>query len=90
MIIRQTEKRMNMHHLQTLCYLPYINNDKVDEKFEPCNDKDTSIFTFKYSSEKIDLMTRLAKQNWSEAQEKIRDVIKEAWEKKRDARSRGA
>ena len=35
-------------------------------------------------------MTRLAKQNWSEAEEKIKDVIKEAWEKKRDARSRGA
>jgi hypothetical protein len=69
----------------TLCYTPYLCNDKVKENFEPCVEYFMTKFT--YSKEEIDFMVELAKQNWSEAAEKeVKNIIIEAWKKKRDAR----
>jgi len=72
-------------HPCTLCYIPYLRNDKVKENFTPCADYFMTKFT--YNEEEIDLMIKLAKQNWLEAADKkVKNIIIEAWKKKRDAR----
>jgi phospholipase A2 len=68
-----------------VCYIPYLRNDKVKENFEPCIEYFMTKFT--YNEKEIDLMIELAKQNWLEtAEEKVKKIIIEAWEKKRDDR----
>uniref|UniRef100_U9THW9 Lysophospholipase n=1 Tax=Rhizophagus irregularis (strain DAOM 181602 / DAOM 197198 / MUCL 43194) TaxID=747089 RepID=U9THW9_RHIID len=72
-------------HPCTLCYIPYLPNDKVKKNFAPCVEYFMTKFT--YNEEEIDLMIKLAKQNWLEAaEEKVKNIIIEAWKKKRDAR----
>jgi phospholipase A2 len=72
-------------HPCTLCYIPYLPNDKVKKNFTPCVEFFMTKFT--YSEEEIDLMVKLAKQNWLEAaEEKVKNIIIEAWKKNRDAR----
>lgn len=69
----------------TLCYIPYLPNDKVKENFKPC--VEYFMTKFHYDEEEIDLMIKLAKQNWLEAaEEKVKNIIIEAWKKNRDAR----
>ncbi|CAG8443343.1 11240_t:CDS:2 [Ambispora leptoticha] len=73
-------------HDTTLVYMPFLPNEKVDKDFVPAKSKITKFNCFTYSPENVDLVTRLAKQNWSEAEEIVKSVIKDAWEKKRTAR----
>ncbi|CAB5205811.1 unnamed protein product [Rhizophagus irregularis] len=55
------------------------------ENFAPCVEYFMTKFT--YNEEEIDLMIKLAKQNWLEAaEEKVKNIIIEAWKKKIDAR----
>ncbi|CAB4407718.1 unnamed protein product [Rhizophagus irregularis] len=70
----------------TFCYLPYLPNDKVDKTFVPSTAKFASFANFTYTPDQIDLMVRLAKQNWLEVEEKVKGVVIDAWKKKRDKR----
>src|SRR6266542_1473541 len=76
-------------HPCAFCYLPYLPNDKVDKDFVPSTAKFASFANFTYTPEQIDLMIRLAKQNWLEVEEKVKGVVIDAWKKKRDARLSG-
>ncbi|CAI2174221.1 16345_t:CDS:10 [Funneliformis geosporum] len=73
-------------HPSIFCYLPFLPNEKVDKNFVPSTAKFASFANFSYTPEQIDLMVSLAKQNWLEAEEKVKGVIIDAWKKKRDAR----
>lgn len=76
-------------HPCVFVYLPYLPNEKVDKDFVPSTAKFASFANFTYSPEQIDLMIRLAKQNWLEVEEKIKGVVIDTWKKKRDARLQG-
>ncbi|GES80689.1 putative lysophospholipase [Rhizophagus clarus] len=64
----------------TLCYIPYLPNDKFKENFNPCVEYFMNKLT--YNEEEIDLMIKLAKQNWLEAaKEKVKNIVIEAYGK---------
>ncbi|CAG8578957.1 8825_t:CDS:2 [Ambispora gerdemannii] len=73
-------------HDTTLVYMPFLANEKVDKDFIPATSKVCAFNCFTYTPENVDLVTRLAKQNWSEVEEIVKSVIKDAWEKKKIAR----
>ncbi|RHZ58610.1 hypothetical protein Glove_372g44 [Diversispora epigaea] len=72
-----------------LCYMRYLKNDKVDPSFEPSTSKSTTRFNFSYTTAQIDLMTRLAKENWLESEKQVKEIIIDTWKKKRHARLNG-
>ncbi|CAG8618141.1 4810_t:CDS:1, partial [Diversispora eburnea] len=72
-----------------LCYLRYLQNDKVDPNFEPATASFSTRFNFDYSTAQVDLMTRLAKANWLESEKQVKEIIIDTWNKKRDARLNG-
>ncbi|CAG8544901.1 1882_t:CDS:10 [Paraglomus occultum] len=75
-----------MTHPATFLYLPFLPNDKVDPTFVPSTAKFCAFNNFTYTSEQIDLIVKLALQNWSEVESTVKNVIKGVWEKKRAAR----
>ncbi|CAG8594158.1 7558_t:CDS:2, partial [Dentiscutata erythropus] len=79
------------HNLQAtipvvFCHLPYLKNDKVDPTFVPLKAKFADTLNFVYTTEQVDLMFNVAKQNWLESEHKIKEVIIEEWKKKKHAR----
>ncbi|KAF0539673.1 FabD/lysophospholipase-like protein [Gigaspora margarita] len=76
-------------HPFTLCYFPYLPNDKVDPKFIPATEKFMAFNNFTYTSEQVDKTVQLAKQNWADGQQKVKEVIIEVWKKKKAARLGG-
>ncbi|CAJ0911753.1 2227_t:CDS:2 [Entrophospora sp. SA101] len=63
-------------------YLPFLENSKVDDKFIPCTEKFCNFANFTYTRDQVDLIVRLAKQNWMEVEDKVKSVIIETWKKK--------
>ncbi|CAG8572805.1 10206_t:CDS:10 [Funneliformis mosseae] len=69
-----------------LCYLPFVPHEKVDKNFMPFKDRSTSFAKFDYTPEVVDKIIKLAKQNWLEAEERVKNVVIDAWKKKKDNR----
>ncbi|RHZ77887.1 hypothetical protein Glove_169g44 [Diversispora epigaea] len=65
-----------------LCLLQYLPNDKVDPTFEPATADFATLNKFSYSTENVDLLIKLAKQNWKE-------IVIDTWKKKKEARLNG-
>ncbi|CAG8548841.1 4060_t:CDS:2 [Dentiscutata heterogama] len=76
-------------HPFTLCYFPYLPNDKVDPKFIPATEKFMAFNNFVYTSEQVDKTVKLARQNWDDGHQKVKDVIIDVWKKKKAARLSG-
>ncbi|RHZ77875.1 hypothetical protein Glove_169g42 [Diversispora epigaea] len=72
-----------------LCLLQYLPNDKVDPTFEPATADFATLNKFSYSTENVDLMIKLAKQNWKDGEEKVKEIVIDTWKKKKDARLNG-
>ncbi|CAG8546060.1 20154_t:CDS:2 [Racocetra fulgida] len=56
------------HNLQAtnptvFCHMPFLKNDKVDPTFEPLNANFTNTANFVYTTEQVNLMFNVAKQN---------------------------
>ncbi|CAG8562860.1 1096_t:CDS:2, partial [Cetraspora pellucida] len=73
-------------HPFTLCYFPYLPNDKVDPNFKPATEKFMAFNNFIYTSAQVDKTVQLAKQNWMDGEQKVKEVIIEVWKKKKAAR----
>ncbi|CAG8592187.1 3462_t:CDS:2 [Diversispora eburnea] len=72
-----------------LCYMQYFPNDKVDPSFVPSKAKFAAFNNFVYTTAQVDLMIRLAKENWLESEKQVKEIIIDTWKKKRDARLNG-
>lgn len=72
-----------------LCYLQYLPNDKVDPTFVPSTAKFAAFNNFVYTTDQVDLMIRLAKQNWIESEKQVKEIIIDTWNKKKEARVNG-
>ncbi|CAI2181954.1 6508_t:CDS:10, partial [Funneliformis geosporum] len=68
------------------CYLPFLSHEKVDKNFMPFKDKSTSFAKFDYTPDIVDKMIKLAKQNWTEAEEMVKNIVIDAWKKKKNDR----
>ncbi|RHZ76965.1 hypothetical protein Glove_187g76 [Diversispora epigaea] len=71
------------------CLLQYIPNDKVDPTFEPATADFATLNKFAYSTENVDLMIKLAKQNWKDGEDKVKEIVIDTWKKKKEARLNG-
>ncbi|RCI06083.1 hypothetical protein CU098_002266 [Rhizopus stolonifer] len=78
----QTEKERSV----TLAYFPFIVNKTFDPEFDPQEEEFCSTWNFIYNQEQVRKVTGLAEANWNDNIEKMRYVLKRAWQKKRDAR----
>ncbi|CAG8552729.1 8090_t:CDS:2, partial [Scutellospora calospora] len=76
-------------HPFTLCYFPYLPNDKVDPKFIPSTEKFMAFNNFTYTTEQVEKTAQLAKQNWKDGEQKVKEVVIEVWKKKKAARLSG-
>ncbi|CAG8591165.1 4276_t:CDS:10, partial [Diversispora eburnea] len=54
-----------------LCYMQYLQNDKVDPSFVPAKALFTNILNFSYNTDQVDLMIKLAKANWLESEKQF-------------------
>ena len=70
-----------MTHPATFLYLPFLPNDKVDPTFVPSTAKFCAFNNFTYTSEQIDLIVKLAQQNWSEVESTVKNIIKRVWDR---------
>ncbi|CAG8479875.1 3856_t:CDS:2 [Ambispora gerdemannii] len=77
------------NHESTLIYMPFLPNEKVDKDFVPSTEKFTRFNNFVYTPDQIDLVVKLARQNWNEGEQIVKSVIKSCWEKKKAARLSG-
>ncbi|CAG8696624.1 16018_t:CDS:2, partial [Racocetra fulgida] len=73
-------------HPFTMCYFPYLPNDKVDPKFIPATEKFMAFNNFTYTTEQVNKTIQLAKQNWKDGEQKVKEVVIEVWKKKKAAR----
>ncbi|KAJ1550270.1 hypothetical protein HK405_000995, partial [Cladochytrium tenue] len=67
----------------TLVYIPTIANSQQVPAFSP------SAFSFmklNYTADECDGLFRCAELNWGRARDTVREVLRAAWIKKRDAR----
>ncbi|CAG8580694.1 11773_t:CDS:2 [Diversispora eburnea] len=71
------------------CLLQYVHNDKVDPNFEPAIADFATLNKFAYTTENVDLMIKLAKQNWKDGEEKVKEIVIDTWKKKKEARLNG-
>ncbi|CAG8578014.1 7087_t:CDS:2 [Diversispora eburnea] len=70
------------------CLLKYLPNNKVDPTFEPAIDFST-LYKYAYSTEDVDLLIKIAKQNWKDGEIKVKEIIIDTWKKKKEARLNG-
>ncbi|RHZ58612.1 hypothetical protein Glove_372g46 [Diversispora epigaea] len=72
-----------------LCYMRYLQNDKVDPDFVPAKSRMSNLFKFSYTADQVDLMIKLAKANWLESEKQVKGIIIDTWKKKKYARLNG-
>jgi phospholipase A2 len=70
----------------TLVYFPLIVNPNYDPEFDPQTSEFCSTWNFVYSSEQVTKLQGLAEANVKDNLDKVRQVFKETWKRKRDER----
>lgn len=70
----------------TVVYFPLIVNENYDPEFDPQTAKFCSTWNFVYSSEQVNKLHGLAEANVKDNLEKVRQVVKATWKRKRDER----
>lgn len=70
----------------TLVYFPLIVNENYDPEFDPQSAEFCSTWNFVYTSEQVNKLHGLAEANIKDNLEKVRKVVKETWERKRNDR----
>jgi phospholipase A2 len=70
----------------TLAYFPFIVNKSYDPDFDPQVEEFCATWNFVYTPEQVKKVAGLAEANWIDNQDKIKEVLRETWEKKRRER----
>jgi phospholipase A2 len=70
----------------TVVYLPLIVNDDYDPDFDPQTAEFCSTWNFVYSPEQVNKLHGLGEANIKQNTDKIREVFRAVWERKRDQR----
>ncbi|KAI8878564.1 FabD/lysophospholipase-like protein [Backusella circina FSU 941] len=70
----------------TLVYLPLIVNGDYDPDFDPQTAEFCSTWNFVYSPEQVNKLHGLGEANIKQNKDKIREVFRAVWERKRDQR----
>lgn len=73
-------------HPVILAYFPFIVNNAYDSEFDPQEDEFCKTWNFVYTPDQVKKVTGLAKANWDDNLDKIRNVLKRTWERKRNER----
>lgn len=66
----------------SVVYFPLMANPKV-EGIDPHKDEFTSTWNFVYKPDQVDKLVDLAKANFKEGEDQVREVIKDAWQRKK-------
>ncbi|CEP10098.1 hypothetical protein [Parasitella parasitica] len=74
------------HQPITLAYFPFIVNKAFDAEFDPQEEEFCSTWNFVYTPEEVKKVTGLAEANWNDNIEKIRQMLRKTWERKRKER----
>lgn len=87
--VTTTEKSdvVTKEHRVTLAYFPFIVNKAFDPEFDPQTEEFCSTWNFVYTPDQVKKVTGLAQANWDDNVDKIRQLLKKTWEKKRDERA---
>ncbi|KAI7892682.1 acyl transferase/acyl hydrolase/lysophospholipase [Mucor mucedo] len=85
-----TTNTVKREHPIILAYFPYIVNNTYDPKFDPQEEEFCKTWNFVYTPDQVEKVTGLAKANWDDNLDKIRNILKKTWERKRDERLGGA
>ena len=70
----------------TIVYFPLIINENYDPEFDPQSAEFCSTWNFVYTSEQVNKLHGLTEANVKDNVEKIRKVLKETWQRKREER----
>ncbi|KAI7868007.1 acyl transferase/acyl hydrolase/lysophospholipase [Spinellus fusiger] len=70
----------------TVIYFPFIENKAHSSEFDPQTSEFCSTLNFAYTEEQIDSVYDLAEANWNENVDKVREVLRTLWRKKREDR----
>lgn len=70
----------------TVVYFPLIVNENYDPDFDPQTADFCSTWNFVYSTSQVSKLTGLAAANWNDNIDKVRHVLRKAWERKRSER----
>jgi phospholipase A2 len=70
----------------TLAYFPFIVNKQFDPDFDPQEEEFCSTWNFVYTADQVKKVTGLAEANWNDNIEKIREILKKTWQRKRSQR----
>ncbi|KAL9550550.1 hypothetical protein MBANPS3_004673 [Mucor bainieri] len=70
----------------TLAYFPFIVNKAFDPDFDPQEEECCSTWNFVYTPEQVKKVTGLAEANWDDNTDKIKQVLRKTWERKRRER----
>lgn len=81
-----TSKTVKKVHPITLAYFPFIVNNAYDPKFDPQEEEFCKTWNFVYTPDQVEKVTGLAKANWDDNLDKIRNILKKTWERKRNER----
>ncbi|OZJ03016.1 hypothetical protein BZG36_03969 [Bifiguratus adelaidae] len=68
-----------------LAYIPLLPN-AIDPELDPCTAQFAGSYNMKWTQAQVEQMIRCIQANWKECAETVKVVVKDAWEKKRDAR----
>ncbi|KAI9193612.1 acyl transferase/acyl hydrolase/lysophospholipase [Polychytrium aggregatum] len=72
----------NATHPMTVAYMPILPNPEMPE-FYP---NDIGFGQFQYKPEEVENLLNCGTLNWKQEESRIRDVVRTAWQRKRDAR----
>jgi phospholipase A2 len=72
----------------TVVYFPLIGNDRYDPEYDPQENDITTTWNFVYSPDQVTKLHGLAETNWNENIDKVRQVLRGVWERKRKLRER--
>lgn len=70
----------------TVAYFPLINNERYDADFDPQTAEFCSTWNFVYTSDQVAKLAGLAEVNWRDNVDKVKQAMKDIWERKRSRR----
>lgn len=72
----------------TVVYFPLIGNDRYDPDYDPQENDITTTWNFVYSPDQVSKLHGLAETNWKENVDKVRQVLRGVWERKKKLREK--